>query len=184
MPRMSASLTRRGALGGLAAAALASCGGDDPAPAGTPRAGSGAGLLNSLIALEHAAVAAWTAIAAELDVVGRSQARAIRVREMDHVDRLSALVRDLGGTPPQGRPRAEYRPMFPKLDDEAGALRFARDLEERLVRGYLDALRSLPDSDQRRVAAEIAAEEAQDLAVVQLLSGDAAAPKAFVTGTS
>ena len=181
---MSASLTRRGALGGLAAAALASCGGDDPAPAGTPRAGSGAGLLNSLIALEHAAVAAWTAIAAELDVVGRSQARAIRVREMDHVDRLSALARDLGGTPPQGRARAEYRPMFPKLDDEAGALLFARDLEERLVRGYLDALRSLPGSDQRRVAAEIAAEEAQDLAVVQLLSGDAAAPKAFVTGTS
>jgi Ferritin-like domain len=184
VPRMSASLTRRGALGGLAAAALASCGGDDPAPAGTPRAGSGAGLLNSIIALEHAAVAAWTVIAAVLGVDGRTQARAIRAREMDHVDRLSALVRDLGGIPPQGRPRAEYRPMFPKLDDETAALRFARDLEERLVRGYLDALRSLPHSDQRRVAAEIAAEEAEDLAVVQLLSGDAAAPKAFVTGTS
>ena len=124
------------------------------------------------------------AIAAALGVVGRTQAKAIRARETDHVHRLSALVRDLGGTPPQGRPRGEYRPMFPKLDDEAAALRFARDLEERLVRGYLDALRSLPDSDHRRVAAEIAAEEAEDLAVVQLLSGDAAAPKAFVTGTS
>ena len=103
---------------------------------------------------------------------------------MDHVDRLSVLVRDLGGTPPQGRLRAEYQAMFPKLDDDAAALPFARDLEERLVRAYLDALRSLPDSDQRRVATEIAAEEAEDLAVVQLLSGDAAAPKAFVTGTS
>jgi hypothetical protein len=181
---MSVSLTRRGALGGLAAAALASCGGDDPAPAGTPGAGSGAGLLSSLIALEHAAVAAWTAIAAVLDGGGRAQARAIRAREIDHVDRLSALMRDMGGTPPQGRPRDEYEPMFPKLDDQAAALRFARDLEERLVRGYLDALRSLPDSDQRRVAAQIAAEEAEDLAVVQLLSGHAAAPKAFVTGTS
>lgn len=181
---MSVSLTRRGALGGLAAAALASCGGDDPAPAGTPGAGSGAGLLSSLIALEHAAVAAWTAIAAVLDGGGRAQARAIRAREIDHVDRLSALMRDMGGNPPQGRPRDEYEPMFPKLDDQAAALRFARDLEERLVRGYLDALRSLPDSDQRRVAAQIAAEEAEDLAVVQLLSGHAAAPKAFVTGTS
>jgi hypothetical protein len=181
---MSASLTRRGALGGLAAAALASCGGGDPPPGDTPRAGSGAGLLNSLIALEHAAVAAWAAIAAVLGVAGRAQAKAIRGREIDHVDRLSALVRDLGGTPPQGRPRGEYQAMFPKLGDEAAALRFARDLEERLVRAYLDALRSLPDSDQRRVAAEIAAEEAEDLAVVQLLSGDAAAPKAFVTGTS
>ena len=74
--------------------------------------------------------------------------------------------------------------MFPELGDSADALRFARDLEERLVRAYLDALRSLPDPGQRRVAAEIAAEEAEDLAVVQLLAGTPASAQAFVTGTS
>jgi hypothetical protein len=181
---MPASLTRRGALGGLAAVALGSCGGSDPPPPGTPRPGSGTGLLNSLVALEHAAVAAWVAIAGALSGEGHAQAQAIRRREVEHVRRLSALVRDLGGTPPDGRPRSEYEPMFPKLGDDAAALHFARDLEERLVRAYLDALRSLPDPAQRRAAAEIAVEEAEDLAVMQLLSGGVAAPKAFVTGTS
>ncbi len=74
--------------------------------------------------------------------------------------------------------------MFPRMSDSAEALHFARDLEARLVRAYLDALRSLPDAEQRRTAAEIAAEEAEDLAVVHVLAGTAAAPEPFVTGTS
>jgi rubrerythrin len=69
------------------------------------------------------------------------------------------------------------------METEADALRFAGDLEERLVRAYLDALRSLPEDEQRRVVAEIAAEEAEDLAVVHVLAGAPAAPFAFVTGT-
>jgi Ferritin-like domain len=181
---MQARLTRRAALGGAGMLALASCGGDDPPPAGKPAAGSGAGLLNSIVALEHASVAAWAAIAAALTGKARSQAKIIRRRELQHVERISALVRDLGGSPPEGRPARVYAPMFPKLTDGADALHFARDLEERLVRAYLDALHSLPESRQRRAAAEIAAEEAQDLAVVQLLSGEPASTKAFVTGTS
>jgi hypothetical protein len=181
---MQARLTRRAALGGAGMLALASCGGDDPPPGGKPPAGSGAGLLNSIVALEHASVAAWAAIAAALSGKARSQAKAIRRRELQHVERVSALVRDLGGSPPEGRPTREYAPMFPNLPNAADALHFASDLEERLIRTYLDALRSLPESRQRRAAAEIAAEEAQDLAVVQLLSGEPASTKAFVTGTS
>ncbi|MET0510551.1 MAG: ferritin-like domain-containing protein [Thermoleophilaceae bacterium] len=181
---MPIRLTRRGALGGAAALALASCGGGDPPPAGRPQAGSGAGLLNSIVALEHAGVAAWAAIAGVLDGEDRAYARAIRAREQAHVERVSALVRALGGTPPAGRPQSEYERMFPRMSDPADALHFARDLEARLVRAYLDALRSLPDTEQRRTAAEIAAEEAEDLAVVHVLAGTAAAPEAFVTGTS
>lgn len=181
---MQARVTRRAALGGAGVLVLASCGGDDSPPAGKPPAGSGAGLLNSIVALEHASVAAWAAIASALSGRARSQAKAIRRRELQHVARVSALVRDLGGSPPEGRPTREYAPMFPKLTDGADALHFAHDLEERLVRAYLDALRSLPEPRQRRAAAEIAAEEAQDLSVVQLLSGEPASTKAFVTGTS
>lgn len=184
MPRVPVSLTRRGALGGIAAVALASCGDSDRARDGKPQAGSGAGLLNSIVALEHAAVAAWATIAEALSGDARAQAEAIRGREIGHVKRVSALVRELGGSPPQGRPRGEYAPTFPSLDDGAAALRFAADLEERLVRAYLDALRSLPASGQRRVAAEIAAEEAEDLAVVAVLAGEPASQRAFVTGTS
>jgi hypothetical protein len=184
VPHVAVPLTRRGALGGIAAVAISSCGGSDSPTAGKPQAGSGAGLLNSIVALEHASVAAWAAIAGVLNEDARAHAEVIRRREIGHVKRISALVRELGGTPPEGRPASEYEPMFPELSDEAAALRFARDLEERLVRAYLDALRSLPEREQRRVAAEIAAEEAEDLAVVQLLSGDPASSKAFVTGVS
>ena len=59
---MAPSITRREALGGAAAAlVLASCGGGDPPPGGGPKPGSGAALLGSLLALEHAVVAAYAA---------------------------------------------------------------------------------------------------------------------------
>jgi hypothetical protein len=180
---MQRSLTRRGALGGAAAVVLTSCGGGDPPPGDRPPAGSGAGLLNSLVALENAAVVAWAAIGEVLQGEGRRYAGEIREREMTHAERLGALVRERGGTPPEGRPADEYARMFPRMRSEPDALRFATDLEERLVRAYLDALGSLPDRDQRRAAAEIAAQEAEELAVVHVLSGEPAAPQPFVTGT-
>ncbi len=180
---MGSTLTRRGALGGAAALALSSCGGGDPPPNGRPQAGSGAGLLNSIVALEHAGIAAWAAIGDVLSGDARRYARAIRQRERAHAARMAGLVRRLGGTPPQARSAAEYAGLFPRLGSEADALHFARDLEERLLRAYLDALRSLPDEDQRRAAAEIAAQEAEDLGVVHVLAGGPAAPQPFVTGT-
>jgi hypothetical protein len=176
-------VTRRVALGGAAAFTLASCGGGDPPPSEGPQAGSGAGLLGSLTALEHAAAAAWAAIGELLHGEARGYARQIREREVRHAGRLSELIRELGGEPPTGRPADEYAAMFPRMRTRDDALHFARDLEEQLVRGYLDALRKLPGEDQRRAAAEIAAEEAADLAVVHVLSGEPAAPRPFVTGT-
>ncbi|MBA3261942.1 MAG: ferritin-like domain-containing protein, partial [Thermoleophilaceae bacterium] len=101
-----------------------------------------------------------------------------------HAARVADLVRQLGGTPPQARSAEDYARLFPRMRTEADALHFARDLEQRLVRAYLDALRLLPDRGQRRATAEIAAEEAEDLAVVHTLAGDPAAPQPFVTGTT
>jgi rubrerythrin len=162
---------------------LASCGGGDPPPSGGPEAGSGAGLLGSLAALEYAAAAAWAAIGDELRGEARGYADRIQERELNHAERISELIRALGGEPPEGRTRDEYAPSFARMRTESDALRFASDLEEKLVRGYLDALRSLPDEEQRRAAAEIAAEEAEHLAAVHVLAGTPAAPQPFVTGT-
>jgi rubrerythrin len=181
--RMPARLTRRAALGGAAAVTLASCGGGDPAPTGGPEAGSGAAMLRSVTAFEHAAAAAWVAIGERLRGDARRYARRIQAREEEHAERLSTLIRELGGEPPDGRPPEEYAPQFARMHNEDEALRFAADLEERLVRAHLHALQTLPGADQRRTVAEIAAEEAEDLAVVQALSGEPAAQRAFVTGT-
>jgi hypothetical protein len=180
---MQPTLTRRGAIGGAAALALASCGGGDPAPTGGPRAGSGAGLLSSIVALEHAAIAAWAAIGEALQGDARRYAQVIRKREIANAERVADLVRKLGGTPPKTRPAEDYARLFPRLNDAADALHFARDLEERLVRAYLEGLRLLPGADQRGAAAEIAAAQAEDLAVVHALAGGPAAPQPFVTGT-
>ena len=179
---MRSTVTRRGALGGAAALALASCGGGDPPPSAGPRAGSGAGLLSSIVALEHAGIAAWAAIAQVLSGDARRYALTIREREVAHAERVAELVRGLGGTAPRQRSDADYARLFPRLNDEADALHFARDLEERLVRAYLEGLRLLPDSEQRRATVEIAADEAEDLAVVHALAGGPAAPQPFVTG--
>jgi Ferritin-like domain len=181
--RVPARLTRRAALGGAAAVALASCGGSDAPPPDGPEAGSGAAMLSSIAALEHAAAAAWGAIGEQLRGEARGYARTIQAREERHAERISALIRELGGEPPEGKPAEEYANGFPLMRDESEALRFAADLEEELVRAHLDALQHLPQEEQRRAVVEIAAEEAEDLAVVHVVSGEPAAQDPWVTGT-
>jgi len=176
-------LTRRAALAGAAIAA-SSCGGGDAPPARGPRPGSGVGLLNSVLALEHATVAAYHALGERLDGPARASAASIAAQEREHVERLSGIVTDLGGTPVAGRPPESYRPSFPRLDDASDALLLARDLEERLVRAYLDALAKLPAGPLRRAAAGLATSESEHLAVVHGLQGEPLAAQAFVTGTS
>jgi rubrerythrin len=178
-----AGLTRRGALAG-AAIAVSSCGGGDAPPPRGPRPGSGVGLLNSVLALEHATVAAYEALGARLDGRARATASTIAAQERAHVRRLSELVFGLGGTPVAGRPAETYEPSFPRLDDAGDALLLAGDLEERLVRAYLDALAKLPAGPLRRAAAGLATSESEHLAVVRGLQGEPLAGQAFVTGTS
>ncbi len=180
---MVARITRRGALAAAALGVTACGGGDAPPPRG-PRPGSGAGLLNSVLALEHSGIAAYAAAARVSGPDTRAELRAIADQEMDHVARLSKLIERLGGHPVQGRPAAEYARTLPRLRDERDALLLARDLEERLVRAHLDALAKLPAGDLRRAAAAIAASEAEHLALVRNLAGAPPAPAAFVTGTS
>ena len=170
-------------MGAAAAVALASCGGGDPPPRSGPGPGSGAGLLNSILAFEHAVVAAYDAIAELLQGDGLHYAREIQARERNHVQMLQELLRGLGATPAPGRTHAEYARSFPVLDSPDAALHFAEDVEERLVRNYLEALAKLPDTDLRRPLAEIVAEEGADLAVIHVLRDEPAAPTAFVTGT-
>src|SRR5215216_5180399 len=178
---MAPSLTRREALGG-AAAVLASCGGGDPPPSAGPRPGSGAALLGSLLALEHAVVAAYAACEEVLSGDTLRNTRAIAEEERAHVTKLQGLIRDLGGEPPSGRSAGEYARTFPRLREPGDALAFAEDLEQRQVRAYLEALTELPDLGLRTNAAAIAADEGAQLAAVRVLHGLPAAQGPFVTG--
>jgi Ferritin-like domain len=179
---MPAPLTRRAALCGAAAVALASCGGGDPPPGSGPRPGSGAVLLGSMLALEHAVIAAYDASDRVLRGDALHYARRIRAREEEHARRLEEAIRKLGGEPPPGRALADYERTFPHLDAERDALRFLEDLEERQVRASLEALAELPDPELRQAVAEIGAEEGEQLGVVRVLGGRPASPHAFETG--
>jgi rubrerythrin len=179
---MAARVTRRAALGGGATLLIASCGGGDPAPSGGAQPGSGAGLLGSLLALERAVIAAYSASAAVLRGDALRLSREIRGQEEDHVRRLERAIRELGGEPPAGRSAAEYERQFPRLRTEADALRFLEDLEERQLRGYLEALAELPELELRTLAAEIGADEGEQLAIVRVLAGGPASPHPFETG--
>ena len=179
---MAARVTRRAAFGGGAALLLASCGGGDPPPSGGAQPGSGAGLLGSLLALERAVIAAYGAAAPVLGADALRLSREIRGQEEEHVQRLERAIRDLGGELPAGRAAGEYERQFPRLRTQADALRFLEDLEERQLRGYLEALQELPELELRTVAAEIGAAEGEQLAVVRVLAGGSASPHPFETG--
>jgi hypothetical protein len=179
---MAPPLTRREAFGGAAAGVLlASCGGD-PAPRRGPEAGSGAALLGSLVALQHAAVAAYGACEEVLSGDLLRHARGIREQEREHAGRLGVLVRGLAGDPPAGRADEEYARTFPRLRGADDALRFADHLEQRQVRAYLDALTDLPGAGDRTSVADICASQGTHLASVRVLRGLPAAEGPFVTG--
>jgi hypothetical protein len=179
---MAASLTRREALGGAAAALLvASCGGNDPPPRGA-EPGSGAALFSSLLALQHATVAAYGACIEVLRGDGLLHARAIRERERQHARRLAAVITGLGADPPTGKSAAEYARTFPRLRNADDALLFADHLEQRQLRAYLDAVKDFPEAGSRATAADIGADQATHLAAIRVLRGLPAAQGPFVTG--
>ena len=133
--------------------------------------------------LEHTAVAAYDAAARLSRGEALRYARRIGRQEREHVRLLERLIRARGGASARSRTPDEYARSFPRLAGQADALRFAADLEERLVRAYLQALPKLSDPELRRTAAEIGAAEGGHLAVVHVLRGEPAAPQPFVTGT-
>ena len=175
--------TRRGlfalALGG---ATLTACG-DEPAAPRRPSGESQAATLNSALAFEYAALAAYRTGESLVDDRVLATLRTIAVQERAFAQRLTTLVRRYGGEPAEPRSAAEYRRSFPALDDARDVLTFAADLEERPVRKYLEALPLLPDAELRRPLAQIAVAQGRHLAVVRALRGDPPAPHAFVTGT-
>jgi rubrerythrin len=178
--------SRRYLLAGAGGAlALGACGGAERP--GRPRPGRGradASQLNRVLAYENTAVAAYELGAQLVRARELGAWEAIADQEREHARRLTALVRDLGFRPARPRLPDEYERSFPLLRTPADALRFASDLEERIVRAYLEALASMRDPELRRLATAIAVNEAEHMVLLSELRGEEPAPDAFVTGTT
>jgi len=135
-------------------------------------------VLNSAIDLEHQAVAAYTAALDALTGENLKSARQFRDQERQHVVRLAAAIKEIGGK--ANAARSSYD--FPRLADQNAVLRFASRLENTAISAYIDAIPRLNDADLRASAASILANEAEHLAVLNSALGQRTAPEAFVSG--
>ncbi len=176
-------LPRRGFLtgAGLLVAAgsatfLAACGGGDRR--GASDSDRDLAILGHALSLELAATAAYRQVATALRGEALAASEAFLAQEQEHADALTKAIKQRGGTA-AAAPTALDRPRIASRRD---ALGFAADLENVLIAAYVAAVSGLSASDLRAIAAEIAAVEAEHLAVISGELGRPQVPDAFVQG--
>ena len=163
-------------------ALISACGGEDDTPPQTPTE-IDVRILNRILSFEHAMRAAYEIGLPLLRGPTRSTAELFLDQEREHVRTLTGAIGELGEVSNVPRTRAEYRRSFPALRDESDVLRFAIDLENRVVRAYVELTPRISDPDLRRRAASILTADAGHVAVLRGEAGRAPVPDAFVTGT-
>jgi len=140
-----------------------------------------AGILNTALAAEHEAVAAYQVAADSglLDKPVLALASQFQGHHRAHADLLAQTVSKLGGKPAA----AKTRYTFPteKLKTQADVLRFAALLEKGAVSAYLNAVPVFDNRELAKAAASILGDEAMHWAVLRHAVGENPVPDAFVT---
>jgi rubrerythrin len=167
---------------GASAAAFAGCESERPATGEEGR--SDVELLNDALELEYSGVAVY---GAEPDPLGsdlREIAQQFAEQAAERVERLTALVAELGGTPLEPRADEEYLEEvgLTQVEDEDGFIRVAIELENAAVAGYTDAVAELSDPELRRVFYELTGNSAAHISVLLGAAGEVQVPDALVTG--
>jgi|SRR5688572_10955889 hypothetical protein len=168
------------ALSGTAVALLA---GRDSLAAGekTGNPANDVGILNSAIAAEHEAVAAYAVGAGSGLLKGPVLALATTFQghHKQHVDVLVGTVRRLGGAPSEAKSRYSF--PVETLKTQNDVLRFAAGLEKGAVSAYLAAVPLFKDRELAKAAASILGDEAMHWAVLRNALGEEPVPAAFVS---
>lgn len=178
--------TRRGTLLGgaalLSAGAVALLAGRDALAKSAAPAEADVRILNTALAAELEAVAAYQ-LGAESGLLGaavKPVALQFQGHHKEHADVLAATVRKLGGRPVE--PKARYSFPTEKLKAEADVLRFAAGLERGAVSAYLNAVPLFQDRALAQAAASILGDEAMHWAVFRQVLGETPwVPSAFVS---
>lgn len=153
-----------------------------PPPVDTPGAKPDAlqaevGLLNSVLDVEHRAIAAYTAAIPLLSGQAHSAARRFLSQEFAHAAELSALIHKGGGKP--NLPSPSYSLGNPQ--GVAGVLALLHSIEREQIAAYLDLLPKLTPGTVRSTLAAVLANEAEHISIVRAELGAAPVPRAFVT---
>jgi rubrerythrin len=137
-------------------------------------------ILNTAIAAEHEAVAAYTVGAKSglLKKPSLTLATQFQGHHKAHIDALAKAVRDMGGTPAEAKPKYDF--PVNTLKTEADVLRFAATLEKGAVSAYLGAVPLFVDRNLAKAAASILGDEAMHWAILRQALHENPVPAAFV----
>jgi len=139
-----------------------------------------ADILNTALASEHEAVAAYQA-GAESGLLQKpvlDLALKFQGHHKAHADVLAGTVTRLGGRPVAAK--AKYAFPLETLKSQEDVLRFAAGLERGAVSAYVGAVPLFVERDLSRAAATILADEAMHWAVLRQALGQDPVPGAFI----
>jgi hypothetical protein len=138
-------------------------------------------ILNSAVAAEHEAVAAYGVGAGSGLLKGPVLALAgtFQGHHKQHAEVLAGVVKKLGGT--AAEPKAKYTFPVETLKTQNDVLRFAAGLEKGAVSAYLAAVPLFKDRELAKAAASILGDEAMHWAVLRQAVGEDPVPAAFVS---
>jgi len=165
-------------LSGAAVALLA--GRDALAAKSDPSAVGDVRILNTALAAEYEAVAAYQ-VGAESGLLQKpvlDLAVQFQGHHKAHAEVLAKTIAQLGGSPVAQKPK--YAFPTETLKSQADVLRFAAGLEKGAVSAYLGAVPLFANRDLSKAAASILGDEAMHWAVLRHALGENPVPVAFV----
>lgn len=164
-------------LSGTAVALLA---GRESLAAGGNATEADARILNTALAAELEAVAAYQ-VGAESGLLLKPAldlAVTFQSHHREHADVLARTIEKLGGKPVAAKARYDFPTA--KLKSQADVLRFAAALEKGAVSAYLGAVPVFANRELAKAAASILGDEAMHWAVLRQAVGEVPVPTAFL----
>ena len=164
----------------LSGAAVAMLAGRDALAAKGGAAESDIRILNTALAAELEAVAAYSVGAGSglLQKPALDVARTFQGHHGEHAALLARTVQKLGGKPVEAKSKYDF--PTGDLKTQADVLRFAAGLEKGAVSAYLGAVPVFDNRDLAKAAASILGDEAMHWAVLRNAVGETPVPSAFV----
>ena len=135
-------------------------------------------ILNDALSLELTAVEAYTQALPLMQGAVAAVAASFRDQEREHVAAIERAIKDLGGRP--ATTTQEFDLSDVRSQEEA--LHFADNLENVAIAAYVDSIPKLSSGDLRTTAAQIVANEAEHVTVLQAALGNPPVASAFVSG--
>ena len=165
----------------LSGAAVALMAGHDALAARGASADSDVRILNTALAAELEAVAAYQ-VGAESKLLQKpvlDLAVTFQGHHKEHADVLAKTITKLGGKPVTAK--AKYDFPVEQLKSQADVLKFAAKLEQGAVSAYLGAVPLFGNRDLAKAAASILGDEAMHWAILRQALGEVPVPSAFVS---